>query len=302
MNFITLSSKIPTGKEVTQMVKTNSNKDLLKEKGFLSQRQDDFFSMRLHAAGGNLTSDYLRAVADAADRYGKGYVHVTSRQGIEIPFVHLDNTEAARNDMDSNDIGPGASGKKIRAVVACQGDRVCKRGLIDCQGICEKIDELYFAEPVPYKFKIAVTGCPASCLKVQENDFGIMGFCEPVFVEENCVMCRACEKACGSSAITIENGCLYQDLDKCVSCGSCIRVCRKDSMQNQQQGYTIFVGGKVGKKPRMGDMLLRTTDRSVIFDVLEKSVNYYRETALEGERLGDVIDRVGLDEFRETIK
>jgi dissimilatory sulfite reductase (desulfoviridin) alpha/beta subunit len=49
-------------------------------------------------------------------------------------------------------------------------------------------------------------------------------------------------------------------------------------------------------------MLLRTIDRSVIFDVLDKSVNYYRETALEGERLGDVIDRVGLDEFRETIK
>ncbi|WP_321430300.1 4Fe-4S binding protein [uncultured Methanolobus sp.] len=284
------------------MVKSNANKDLLKEKGFLSQRQEDFFSMRLHAAGGNLTSDYLRAVADAADRYGKGYIHITSRQGIEIPFVHLDNTEAARNDMDSSDIGPGASGKKIRAVVACQGDRVCKRGLIDCQGICEEIDALYFAEPVPYKFKIAITGCPASCLKVQENDFGIMGFCEPVFVEENCVMCRACEKACGSSAIKIENGSLYQDMDKCVSCGSCIRACRKDAMQNQEQGFTIFVGGKVGKKPRMGDMLLRTSDRYVVFDVLEKSVNYYRENAQEGERLGDVIDRVGLDEFRETME
>nr|WP_321497354.1 4Fe-4S binding protein [uncultured Methanolobus sp.] len=284
------------------MVKTKTNKDLLKEKGFLSQRQDDLFSMRLHAAGGNLTSDYLRAVADAADRYGKGYVHVTSRQGIEIPFVHLDSTEAARNDMDSAGIGPGASGQKIRAVVACQGDRVCKRGLIDCQGICEEIDDLYFAEPVPYKFKIAVTGCPASCLKVQENDFGIMGFCEPVFVDENCVMCRACEKACGSSAITIENGSLYLDMDKCVSCGSCIRVCRKDAIQKKEQGFIIFVGGKVGKKPRMGDMLLRTPDLSVVFDILERSVNYYRENALEGERLGDVIDRVGLDEFRETIK
>jgi dissimilatory sulfite reductase (desulfoviridin) alpha/beta subunit len=73
-------------------------------------------------------------------------------------------------------------------------------------------------------------------------------------------------------------------------------------MQNQEQGFTIFVGGKVGKKPRMGDMLLRTSDQSVVFDVLEKSVNYYRENAQEGERLGDVIDRVGLDEFRETIK
>jgi len=284
------------------MSKTNVNKNLLKEKGFLTQKQDGYFSMRLHAAGGNVTSDYLRAVADAADRYGKAYVHITSRQGIEIPFVHMDDTESARNKMESAGIGPGASGKKIRAVVACQGDRVCKRGLIDCQEICEEIDELYFGEPVPYKFKIAVTGCPSSCLKVQENDFGIMGFCEPVFVEENCAMCRACEKACKSSAITIENGSLYLDMHKCVSCGSCIISCRKDAMQVKEQGYTIFTGGKVGKKPRMGDMLLRTSDRTVVFDVLERTVNYYRENAQEGERLGDVIDRIGLDQFRETIK
>ncbi|MEZ5334059.1 MAG: 4Fe-4S binding protein [Methanolobus sp.] len=267
------------------MVKTNANKDLLKEKGFLSQRQDNYFSMRLHAAGGNVTSEYLRAVADAADKYGKGYVHITSRQGVEIPFVHLDDTEDATNQMHTAGIGLGASGKKIRAVVACQGNRVCKRGLIDCQDICEKIDDLYFAKPVPYKFKIAVTGCPASCLKVQENDFGIMGFAEPVFVEENCVMCRQCEKACEMSAITIDNGSLYLDMHKCVACGLCVKACRKDAMQVSGQGYTLFVGGKVGKRPRMGDILLRTEDEGIIFNVLEKTLAYYRENALEGKDL-----------------
>ncbi|MDY0386118.1 MAG: 4Fe-4S binding protein [Methanolobus sp.] len=284
------------------MAKKNADKDLLKDKGFLSQRQDDYFSMRLHAAGGNLTSEYLRAAADAADRYGKGYVHVTSRQGMEIPFVHLDDTEDARNEMDSAGIGPGASGKKIRAVVACQGDRVCKRGLIDCQEICEKIDELYFGKAVPYKFKIAVTGCPSSCLKVQENDFGIMGFEEPVFIEDNCVMCRQCEKTCDMSAIKIESGNLYLDMHKCISCGLCIAACRKDAMQTKAQGFAIFVAGKVGKRPRMGDQLLRTNKEEVVFDILEKTIEYYRQNAFEGERLGDVIDRCGMDHFRETIK
>lgn len=289
-------------KKVTKMVTGNKDKNLLKEKGFLSQRQDDYFSMRLHTAGGNVSSEYLRAVADAADMYGKGYVHITSRQGIEIPFVHLADTESAIERMNTSGIGPGASGKKIRAVVACQGNRVCKRGLIDCQDVCDRIDGKYFAEPVPYKFKIAVTGCPASCLKVQENDFGIMGFVEPVFVEENCVMCRLCEKACEMSAIKIDNGSLYLDMHKCVSCGLCVKACRKDAMQINEQGYTIFVGGKVGKRPRMGDTLLRTTDEGFVFDVLERTISFYRENALEGERLGDVIDRCGLDVFRETVK
>ncbi|QLC49146.1 4Fe-4S binding protein [Methanolobus zinderi] len=279
-----------------------SDKDYLKEKGFLSQRQDDYFSMRLHTAGGNVSSDYLRAVADAADSYGEGYAHITSRQGIEIPFVHLDNTEDASNNMNSSGIGPGASGKKIRAVVACQGNRVCKRGLIDCQDICEKIDEEYFAEPVPYKFKIAVTGCPASCLKVQENDFGIMGFVEPVFVGENCIMCRLCENACEMSAIKIENETLHLDMNKCVACGRCVEACRKDAMQIKDQGYTIFVGGKVGKRPRMGDELLRTGNEETVFDILEKTLDFYRVNALDGERLGDVIDRCGMGHFREKVE
>lgn len=277
------------------MSNNDTGLDILKDRGFLSQRQKDYFSMRLHAAGGNLTSEYLRAVADAADLYGRGYVHITSRQGIEIPFVHLSDTEEACGHMESAGIGPGASGKKVRAVVACQGNRVCKRGLIDCQDICEKIDEEYFAASVPHKFKIAVTGCPASCLKVQENDFGIMGFVEPVFVEENCVMCRMCEKSCEMSAIRIDSGSLFLDMHKCVSCGLCVKACRKDAMQIKEQGFRIFVGGKVGKRPRLGEELLRTAGEGLVFDVLKKTVKYYRENALEGERLGDVIDRCGMD-------
>ena len=177
------------------MARRSTDNDYLKDKGFLSQRQEDYFSLRLHVAGGNLTSDSLRAIADAADRYGQGYVHVTSRQGIEVPFVHIDDTESISSEMHNEGIGPGASGKKIRAVVACQGDRVCKNGLIDCHDICEKIDYKYFGQPVPYKFKIAVTGCPSSCLRAQENDFGIMGTVEPRFAKENCVMCGLCKKS-----------------------------------------------------------------------------------------------------------
>ena len=278
------------------------NLDDLKSKGFLSQRQADQFSMRLHTAAGNVSAEHLRAMADAAERFGDGYVHVTSRQGFEIPFVHIDDTEEASEFMENAGIGPGASGKKVRAVVACQGNRVCKRGLIDCQDVCEKIDAMYFAEPVPYKFKIAVTGCPASCLKVQENDFGVMGTVEPQFVQDNCTMCGLCEKACKVGAIDITEEQLHLIKDKCILCGDCISACRKDAMQVSEQGFTIFVGGKVGKRPRMGNMVLKNTDEFVVFDVLEKTINYYRDHALEGERLGDFIDRLGLEHFGQTIK
>ncbi len=284
------------------MSKEENTFEHLKNKGFLGQRQDDYFSMRLHTAAGNVSAEHLRAMADAAEKYGDGYVHVTSRQGFEIPFVHFDSTEKASEYMNDAGMGPGASGKKVRSVVACQGDRVCKRGLIDSQDVCEKIDVMYFAEPVPYKFKIAVTGCPASCLKVQENDFGIMGSIEPKFAEVNCVICGLCEKACKVDAITITEGKLYLNRDKCILCGDCISACRKDAMQVSSEGFTIFVGGKVGKRPRMGNRILKTVGQAVVFDVLEKTLNYYRENANDGERLGDVIERCGFEHYGETIK
>jgi len=284
------------------MAKKSRDNEYLKDKGFLSQKQDGYFSLRLHVAGGKLTSENLRAIADAADKYGKGYVHVTSRQGIEVPFVHNDNTEAISSSMDGAGIAPGSSGKKIRAVVACQGNRVCKNGIIDCQDICEIIDEKYFGKPVPYKFKIAVTGCPASCLKVQENDFGIMGTVQPKFIEENCVSCGLCKKTCKVNAIEITDGVLTIDSEKCIMCGECIRVCKKDAMQIAEEGFTIYIGGKVGRKPRMGIRILKTVNEPVMFEVLERTIAYYRENAVEGERIIDVIDRCGINHLEEALQ
>ena len=50
----------------------------LKKGGFMRQKQKGYFSLRIQVVGGNLTSENIRAVADVADKYGKGYVHMTS--------------------------------------------------------------------------------------------------------------------------------------------------------------------------------------------------------------------------------
>ena len=45
----------------------------LKKGGFMRQKQKGYFSLRIQVVGGNLTSENIRAVADVADKYGKGY-------------------------------------------------------------------------------------------------------------------------------------------------------------------------------------------------------------------------------------
>ena len=55
----------------------------------MRQKQKNNFSLRLRVVGGNLTAKQLAKIAEVSENYGDGYVHLTSRQSVEIPFVSL---------------------------------------------------------------------------------------------------------------------------------------------------------------------------------------------------------------------
>jgi len=278
-----------------------TEKSQLKSKGLLPQRQENMFVIRLKTVGGRIDSEKLRALADAAEKYGYGYVHVTSRQQIEIPFVKLKNTAEASCELEERGLYEGSSGKRVRAIVACQGSKICRFGLVDSQKLAKKIDEKYFGEPVPKKLKIAITGCPSSCVRPQENDFGIMGTTRPEIVEENCVSCGRCEKACKVQAIKVGEEKVQIDREKCVLCGLCIATCKKEALKTEKSGCTIFVGGHGGRKPRHGVKLFELADEEQLFSILEKTVNYYKREGLDGERFGDLLDRLGMEKFRKEV-
>ncbi|MBR2188090.1 MAG: hypothetical protein IJ860_01580, partial [Eubacterium sp.] len=61
----------------------------LKKGGFMRQKQKDHFSLRLAVTGGQVSAGQLAAITEVAEQYGHGYIHLTSRQGIEIPFNYL---------------------------------------------------------------------------------------------------------------------------------------------------------------------------------------------------------------------
>lgn len=283
------------------MAEKKVDQSSLKSKGFLQQKQENMFSMRLKVVGGRVDAEKLRAIADAAEKYGYGYVHITSRQQIEIPFVKLNDTAEASCELEKQGVLEGSSGKRVRAIVACHGNSVCRYGLIDCQKLAGKIDEKYFGEAVPKKLKIAITGCPSACVKPQDNDFGIMGTTKPEILEENCVSCGRCEKVCKMGAITVEEEKARIDREKCVLCGACIAACKKDALRAEKTGYTIFVGGSMGRKPRHGIKFLELADEKQLFSVLEKTVDYYRKYGLDGERLGELLDRLGIVKYREEV-
>ena len=167
----------------------------LKKGGFMRQKQKGFFSLRIQVVGGNLTAENIKTVAEVAEKYGKGYVHMTSRQGIEIPFVNFENIEEVKAELAKGGVKPGVCGPRVRTVTACQGSEICPSGCIDTYSLAQELDEHYFGRELPHKFKFGVTGCQNNCLKAEENDIGIKGGMEVTWAEDKCIGCGVCEKA-----------------------------------------------------------------------------------------------------------
>jgi dissimilatory sulfite reductase (desulfoviridin) alpha/beta subunit len=175
----------------------------LKKGGFMRQVQPGNFSMRLRIVGGQIKSEQLRAVYEISQKYGHGYVHLTSRQGIEIPFIKIEDIDIVKQELAQAGLETGACGPRVRTITACQGNAVCPSGLIDTTALVQKLDERYFARDLPHKFKFGITGCRNNCLKAEENDLGIKGGLKPEWNGTECSFCGLCEAVCPVQAISI---------------------------------------------------------------------------------------------------
>ena len=274
----------------------------LKKGGFMRQKQKNNFSLRLAVVGGTLTAKNLAKIAEVADRYGEGYVHLTSRQGVEIPFIKLDDIDEVKEALAEGDCRPGVCGPRVRTVTACQGNAVCPSGNIDCQEIAKELDNRYFGRELPHKFKFGVTGCQNNCLKAEENDVGIKGALKVEYQEDACIMCGVCEKACRENAITIKDGKLSMDESKCNYCGRCAKACPTDAWAGKS-GYLVSFGGLFGNRIHKGESLVPViTSEEQLFRVTDAAIQFFDDHANPSERFQFTIERVGVDKLEKVLK
>lgn len=274
----------------------------LKRGGFMRQKQKNRFSLRLHVVGGALSAENLRSISAVADKYGNGTVHLTARQGVEIPFVRLEYVEAIRAELAQYGLRPGVCGPRARTVTACQGNTVCPSASIDAQDIAQKLDKRYYGVEMPHKFKFGVTGCANNCLKAEENDVGIKGALKVKWLPDPCIACGVCEKACRDDALHLEDDKVVVDYGKCVSCGRCAKACPTDAWETKP-GYSLFFGGQFGSQLIKGQPAIPVVeDEEQLFRVTDAAIGYFRDHGVAGERFGKLLERTGREEFNKTIK
>ncbi len=274
----------------------------LKKGGFMRQKQKGYFSLRLQVVGGNLTAENIKTVSEVAEKYGHGYVHMTSRQGIEIPFIHFDDIEEVREALAKGGVKPGVCGPRVRTVTACQGSEICPSGCIDTYTLAQELDQRYFGRELPHKFKFGVTGCQNNCLKAEENDFGVKGGMVVSYEKDACINCGVCVKACRENALKMTENGVEIDREKCNNCGRCVKSCPTDAWKGES-GYIVSFGGLFGNKIHKGENIVPIIkDKETLFRVADAAIKFFEENANAGERFRLTLQRVGEDKFRKEIE
>lgn len=147
-----------------------------KLRGFIRQKDKDYFVVRVKTQVGNVSSEQLSVLSDIARKYGRGQIIFTTRLNIIIPWVAQENLDAVRDAVEDSGLIVGGTGPTVRPIVACKGT-ICDNGLVDTQLLGKLLDERFFGKKMPAKFKIGITGCPNDCAKAELNDLGFVGRC-----------------------------------------------------------------------------------------------------------------------------
>lgn len=276
----------------------------LKKGGFMKQVQKDRFSMRLRIVGGQIQAEQLKKVYDIAVKYGQGYIHMTSRQGIEIPYIKLEDIEMVKKELAGGGLQPGACGPRVRTVTACQGCVVCPGGLIDTTDIAVEFDRKYFAKELPHKFKLGITGCRNNCLKAEENDLGVKGGMKPTWTEDKCSFCGLCEAVCPTKAVKVdkyEKSLLFNE-SECNYCGKCVKSCPTEAWEGKS-GFIVYFGGLFGNRIAIGEQLIPILfTREELQKVVEVTLEFFKKYGKQGERFRNTLDRTGWDLLEKDLK
>jgi sulfite reductase alpha subunit len=193
---------------------------------------------------------------------------------------------------------------------------------------------------LPYKFKFKFSGCANDCMNsVQRADMAVIGTWRDNMRSDEALARKWFAKhgmqelvndvvtRCPTKAIRLEEAAklrsgphlttvkvsdthaLEIDNKDCVRCMHCINVMTGALAHGSDTGATILVGGK--RTLKIGDLMgtvvvpfmkLETDeDREKLVELGQKIIDFFAENALEHERTGEMIERIGLVNFLEGI-
>jgi len=133
---------------------------------------------RIKIPFGGLDAPQMEMLADLCEEYSDGIAHITTRQDVQLHFIHIEDTPALMRRLASVGITTReACGNSVRNVTACPIAGVCREQTFDVTPYAKAITYFLLGHPDAQsfgrKFKIAFSGCKENaCGLARLHDFG----------------------------------------------------------------------------------------------------------------------------------
>ncbi|MCW9033298.1 MAG: dissimilatory-type sulfite reductase subunit alpha [Rhodospirillales bacterium] len=289
----------------------------------------EFHTLRIMPPAGNhYDTNTLRKMCDIWEEHGSGLIAFHGQSGdIMFQGCSTDQVQPAFDKINEMGFDMGGAGPALRTAMSCVGQARCEMSCFDEQRahrtiINEFLDEMH-RPALPYKMKFKFSGCPNDCVNaIHRADFAVLGtWRDDMKVNQDEVKKYVAEAGrkytidnvitrCPTNALSLnDDDTLDVDNKSCVRCMHCLNVMNKALSPGDDKGITVLIGGKRSLKigDQMGSVIkpfmkLDTDeDFAALTEFAEEVIDFFAENALEHERIGETIDRIGLSNFLDAL-
>ncbi|MFA7618159.1 MAG: dissimilatory-type sulfite reductase subunit alpha [Thiohalomonadaceae bacterium] len=289
----------------------------------------EFHTLRIMPpAGMHYDTATLRKFCDIWEKYGSGLIAFHGQSGdIMFQGCSTANVQPAFDEMNEMGFDLGGAGPAVRTGMSCVGSGRCEHSCTNEQRAHRELVNRFLDDmhrpALPYKFKFKVSGCANDCMNsIQRADMAVIGtWRDDIQVDQAEVKNYVAKKGrkyvidnvitrCPTNALSLnDDDTLAVDNKNCVRCMHCINVMTKALSPGNDKGVSILLGGK--RTLKIGDLLgtvivpfmkLDTDeDYEKLLDLAQNIIDFFAENALEHERTGEMIERIGLVNFLEGV-
>lgn len=270
------------------------------------------------------TSDALRTLCDICDKHGSGLTNMHGSTG-DIVFLgaRTEDLEPMFLELAENGFDLGGSGSNLRTPSCCCGPARCEWACYDTLEACYDItmtfqDELH--RPFfPYKYKFKFSGCANDCVaSIARSDCSVIGTWRDEIQQDDAEVIKYVEggvdmvgdvtSRCPANCMDWDGAKLTIDNDRCFRCMHCINVMPKALAPGKDRGATILIGAKapIIQGALLASVIIPFMKMTPPFDELkaltDKIWDWWGENGKNRERVGELIQRMGMGTFLEAIE
>ena len=136
---------------------------------------------RIKIPAGGLNASQLETLAELAEEYSDDIAHITTRQDVQLHYVHIDDTPTVMRRLAAEKITTReACGNSVRNVTACPFAGICRDEVFDVTPYARALSRFLLGHPdcqnFGRKFKPSFSGCAQNaCGLSNMHDLGLVG-------------------------------------------------------------------------------------------------------------------------------